>query len=366
MPKDYIERIGWAYASQHPIGSGPWKFVRHVLGESVQYEAVSSHWRASPAFKNMTIFVFPEEGTRNATLRTGVVDIAELSLDNVPGLETAGLRAAAVNHTGIAVQLYGTADPRATTPVNDVRVRRALAISLDRGELMNTYFRGKAGLAMPPYTTDSTLEIDVPYWRKYVAQMYGFDPKLAKQLLVDAGYPNGFNLTLWSFSASSSPWPPNVWLPSTVYYNTIAGYWGNIGVKASIASMDLGVWTLWRKGPADQLAGQAVIVPVTGDNSAARALELAFSSKAGDALPSGITPEMDRLVDGIYAEPDANKRREMIARALKVGLDTYAVFEIFSVPSMLGLGPRVDISAWSLPLAVPQFSAFAADIKRRQ
>ncbi|MBI2958479.1 MAG: ABC transporter substrate-binding protein [Chloroflexi bacterium] len=360
MPKSYVESNGWQYASAHPVGSGPFKFVSHAGGDSVTYQANDSYWAGAPAFKNLALILMPEETTRVATVRTGVVDIAEINLDSVPQLEAAGFRTAAVDQTEIAVQLHGTYDSRAAkSAVADIRVRKALSISINREEIMSTFFRGKAGPPMPPYTTESTMEIDVSYWKKYVADLYSYDPEQAKQLLKEAGYPNGFSLKLYSFPVSGTPWLPKV-------FEIIAGYWSKIGVKPEIVPIDLAVWTSWRKGPAEPLVGQSIMMRFPGGNSAPRSLELPFSTKQANALVSGANPELDKLIDAIYAEPDANKRKEIIARGLKMGIDTYTVFEICSAPSMLGLGPRVDLSSWSLPLAAPQFTAFAGYIKHER
>jgi ABC-type dipeptide/oligopeptide/nickel transport system permease component len=79
MPKKYIETVGVEEFRKNPIGSGPWKFVRSVSGDRVEYEAINyPHWRGTPQFKNLTILLIPEESTRVAMVRTGEAAIGSI------------------------------------------------------------------------------------------------------------------------------------------------------------------------------------------------------------------------------------------------------------------------------------------------
>ena len=72
MPKKYIETVGVEEFRKKPIGSGPWKFVRSVPGDRIEYEAVDyPHWRGTPHFKRLVILLVPEESTRVAMVKTG-------------------------------------------------------------------------------------------------------------------------------------------------------------------------------------------------------------------------------------------------------------------------------------------------------
>ncbi|MBI3325575.1 MAG: ABC transporter substrate-binding protein, partial [Nitrospinae bacterium] len=69
--KKYIETAGEEGAERHPVGTGPWKFVEHIRGDRIVYEAVESHWRAVPHFKRLVFLKVPEASTRMAMLRAG-------------------------------------------------------------------------------------------------------------------------------------------------------------------------------------------------------------------------------------------------------------------------------------------------------
>src|SRR5499426_4560414 len=65
MPRKYFETVGEEEFRRKPIGSGPWKFVRSVPGDRIEFEAVSyPHWRGMPQFKRLTLLLVPEQSTR--------------------------------------------------------------------------------------------------------------------------------------------------------------------------------------------------------------------------------------------------------------------------------------------------------------
>jgi peptide/nickel transport system substrate-binding protein len=68
--KKYVETAGEDGAERQPVGTGPWKFVEHVRGDRIVYEAVENHWRATPHFKRLAFIKVPEPATRMAMLRS--------------------------------------------------------------------------------------------------------------------------------------------------------------------------------------------------------------------------------------------------------------------------------------------------------
>src|SRR5438093_10268920 len=90
--KSSIESAGEDGAERRPIGTGPWKFVEHVRGDRIVYEAVEGHWRATPNFKRLVMLKVPEPATRMAMLRAGSVDVIEIGGEYVDELKKGGVR----------------------------------------------------------------------------------------------------------------------------------------------------------------------------------------------------------------------------------------------------------------------------------
>ena len=113
MPKKYIEKVGEEEFRKKPIGSGPWKFVRSVPGDRIEFEAVDyPHWRGTPHFKNLQILLVPEESTRVSMVRTGEAAIASIGPETMRSASRGGLEVLSVPGTMQALfQFWGAYRP---------------------------------------------------------------------------------------------------------------------------------------------------------------------------------------------------------------------------------------------------------------
>ena len=348
MPKDYFEKGGAANFERHPIGSGPYKFVRHGLADFIEYEALPKHYRIVPTIKKITLLLLPEETTRIAMLKTGQVDIINISPDSVPDVESAGLRTTVMSSIYPLVSFYMVYDPRAKgSPLTDVRVRQALSLAINREELKNTFFYGKLQPPMPPMIWTDQPEIDVPFWREYSAKAYRYDPVEAKRLLTEAGYASGIpTFKLISTAGEGVPFNPRL-------AQVIQGYWSKIGAKAEIFPIEYASFQRMRqpygagKGMQVDIIGTAGMHQTDGGPIPIRSISSRFWSKATFDLYYGndaARNEMDSYIDGAFNELDPKKRFELTAKAIKMATDSYLTLSIGGVPTLAALGPRVDIT----------------------
>ncbi len=364
MPKDYIEKHGLEYFSLHPIGTGPFKFVRRVPGDLVEYEALTQHYRQVPAFKKVSILLIAEETTRTAMLKTRALDAIEIGVDNAGELETAGLRTATLGGNYGMVHFWGAYDPRAKgMPAANVKVRQALSLAINRGEIGRTLFVGKLYPPMPPMMWPNQPEIDVPYWQKVTADYYRYDPAAAKQLLTEAGYPNGFSIKLYSYITGVGTYIPKL-------AEVIQGYWLKIGVKGEIVPVDDAFIKARRlsgpnRSPADELVGTASMFGSDGKPIPIIALSQMWWGQGNFNLTSGNigqNSELDSLITAAQIEPNEAKRVEMTAKILQLIMDTWTALGIGTVPTMAALGPRVDID---FPAGALSISAYIELAKHR-
>src|SRR5439155_1240522 len=186
VPKKYIERVGDEGFKKHPIGLGPYRFVSHTVGVELIMEANEGYWRKVPAVKRLVFKVVPEPTTRAAMLKRGEVDVAYM-LDAPQALELQrdpALRLAFSGGIGIAaLDFLDMWDPK--SPWADRRVRLAANHALDRRAMseMETLGASKPTGSIVPRAFEFALPIEPsPY-----------DPAKARQLLAEAGYPNGFD-----------------------------------------------------------------------------------------------------------------------------------------------------------------------------
>src|SRR5216110_4033468 len=186
VPKKYFEQVGPDGFKKAPVGLGPYRFVSHTPGVELVMEAFEGYWRKMPSVKRVVFKMVPESTTRVAMLKRGEVDIAYL-LD-VPQAEQVkrdpNLKLAFSG--GIAIfflDFLDQWDPK--SPWHDKRVRQAASYAIDRKALSEVETLGAsrpAGNFVPRrFEFALPLEPD-PY-----------DPAKARQLLAEAGYPNGFD-----------------------------------------------------------------------------------------------------------------------------------------------------------------------------
>jgi ABC-type transport system substrate-binding protein len=172
---------------QHPVGSGPWKFVSWSHDDAILLARNERYWRGPPQGDSLRIRIIPEPLTQAAEY-----EARQLSVVEVPVGET---RRWEQTHADELQRRPGLKDLYVainTTrgPLKDVRVRRALNHAVDVPTLLTTVMAGRgvrAAGALPPGVAghDST------------RSPYRHDPAEAKRLLAEAGYPNGFPLRLW-------------------------------------------------------------------------------------------------------------------------------------------------------------------------
>ena len=229
VPKKYVERVGEDAFKKAPVGAGPYKFVSFQPGVELTLEAFDGYWRKAPAVKRLVLRSIPDESTRAAALKRGEIDVAYYlngpvadDVRRTPGLTLAATRTNGVLWLNFPEQW----DPK--SPWADRRVRQAASLALDRqaiNEAESLGFSGPTGNIVPRHQEFALAIPPDPY-----------DPKRAKQLLVEAGYPNGFD------AGEFIPFPPYITMGEA-----IVNYLGAIGIKTRVRTMERAAFlTAWR------------------------------------------------------------------------------------------------------------------------
>ena len=363
IPKDYYERVGAEGFQRQPVASGPFKFARHVPGDTIEYAAVDNHWRKTPAFRKLSEILIPEMTTRVAMLKTGAIDATDIGVDEAAGLQAAGFRIVKGGSSqGPVVNFVGSYEPGAG-PIGDVRVRQALSLAINREEIGATYFHGQALPATHNGIGPLSGDLDIPYWMDYSAKMYRYDPVEAKRLLKEAGYADGFNIKFYSMVVSGSPF-----LPALV--EIIQGYWIKVGVKAQIIPIDTASFYTFRnpvKTPTSPAIGTASIYRFGGDGYANTGLQSFYNPYYSTDLFGHLSkafPEVDQLIDASQREVDPVKRKELVEKVMKITADTWVRLSVLRVPSLAAIGPNVDLD--DMPQGIYQLPAVAHLFRHRK
>jgi peptide/nickel transport system substrate-binding protein len=335
MPKKYIETVGVETFRNKPIGSGPWKFVRSVPGDRIEYEAVDyPHWRGRPNFKRLVILLVPEESTRMAMVRTGEAAIGSISPETIREAESSELRVISVPGTMQAIyQFYGAYQPEfASSPIADVRVREALSLAIDRKQIIEHVMYGKARWPFPFATFGYSVDMDIPRWEAWSREAFRYDPQRAKALLAEAGYEKGFPLTFVNTALPGTPF-------MTQIGEVVADFWTKIGVKVNLRNVEWGSYQPLARGEQKGLAGNASMFRTAGRPIAESRYQSAFHRTStahlfGDESGcSAVCEEFERIHAAVVTEPNDAKRAENTNRMIEHVANTW-----IAVPILEGMG----------------------------
>ena len=253
ISKKYFETKGEAEASKHPIGTGPFKFVDHKLGQTITLEAVENHWRKTPEVKTVIINKVPEMATMLSMYKRGKLDIFDIIPEYIPEAESAGAKIWAPPTHGLVLCLMGQylpnregydpklpwaphlnephdwRNPETLSEWNkrSLKVRTALAMAIDMDSIVKNVLMGY-GERMANSIYWPTYPGANPDWKPIA-----YDPEKARELLADAGYKPGdikVKMAL-AFHISAINMPVS---------EAIAMYWTKLGIQVDTETIDYG------------------------------------------------------------------------------------------------------------------------------
>jgi peptide/nickel transport system substrate-binding protein len=327
VPKQYIEQVRDEGFQAHPIGLGPYRFVRADPGVGLVLEAYERYWRKAPAIQRLILKSVPDPTTRLAMLKTGELDIAGLSPDEAAVQSDPKLRLVAAT-TGITawLEFLGQWDPK--SPWHDRRVRLATNLAIDKqalSEAVGLGFDRPTGSIIP-----RALAFSLPL------EPFPFDPAQAKRLLAEAGYPRGFD------AGDLTPFPPIVRVAEAVGSDLRA-----VGIRTQVRTLERAAFfTAWREKKLKGLvlADSAIL------GNAANRLEIYVLGTGLYAY--GSDPDLDALFQQQAAERDRTTREVLLHRLQSLMHERVRHAPLLERAALFGVGPRVEEPAVGLiPLA---------------
>ena len=334
-PKKYMEQVGPDGFKKHPVGLGPYKFVSHTPGIELVMEAYEGYWRKMPSVKRLVYKSVPEATTRMAMLKRGEVDLAYLldapqaqDIKKDPSLKLAFSGGIGTYY----LDYFDQWDPK--SPWHDRRVRLAASHALDRQALSEAETLGasRPNGSLIPRKFEYALPLDP----------HPYDPAKAKQLLAEAGYPNGFD------AGDLYPWPPYASMGEAV-----GGYLGAIGIKVRIRNMERAAF--YGALESKKLKGLCVCINAVYGNAASR---MSQTVPTDGAFAYGGYPDVDALYKQQARENDPRKREAQLHQIQRLLHERVRFAPIMDFIWPSGVGPRVaepalmliDPYPWSAPL----------------
>ena len=329
VPKQYLGQVGDEGFKQHPIGLGPYRFVRADPGVGLVLEAYDRYWRRTPAIQRLVLKSVPDPTTRLAMLKTGELDIAGLPPDEAAAVRDDPKLRLAHAMTGITVWLEfpGQWDPK--SPWHDRRVRLAANLAIDKQAISES---AGFGLDRP---TGSIIPRALAY--ALPVEPFPYDPTQAKRLLAEAGYPHGFD------AGDLTPFPPVIRVAEAV-----GSYLGAVGIRTQVRTLERAAFfSAWREKKLKGLvlADSAIL------GNAANRFEIYVLGTGLYAY--GSYPDLDALFQQQAAERDRATREGLLHQMQSLMHERVMHAPILERAAMHGVGPRVGEPAVGFIPLVP-------------
>jgi peptide/nickel transport system substrate-binding protein len=292
MPPEYVKRVGYDGYRAKPIGTGPYRYVEHVKDSQLTLAANDDYWGGKPKIRTIIYRPIKEDAARVSALVAGEIDLAlDVPPELIPVVQTRkDLQVKQVLSTRTFIMNFSKMDP--SYPTNKREVREAIDYAIDR-EALNKAILGGTGAAaawLNPAMFGANNDIKPrPY-----------DPKKARELLAQAGFPNGFDV---DFDI-----PQGRYLKDKEMGEAIAGQLSAVGIRARPRVMEWGVFT--KRQFSHQASPISLIAWV--DSQADTDSQNRLLMLSGSTWSQGGDKELDALLEKIAVETDPEKRKAMI------------------------------------------------------
>jgi peptide/nickel transport system substrate-binding protein len=325
VPKRYVEMVGEEGFKKHPVGAGPYRFVSFNPGVELVLEAFESYWRKTPSVKQLSFKVITDISTRLAMLKRGEVDIAYAiagplgeEVRRSPGLTLQPTPFLSTHWLVFADQW----DP--SSPWHDRRVRLAATYAVDRQAVNQAETLGFSKITGSIIPTSFDF-----YWQPPV---YPYDAAKARQLLTEAGYPQGFDAgDLWCDAAT------------TDIGEAVLNYLQAVGIRTKLRPLErAGFLKAYQEKKLKN-----IIYGLSGVfGNAATRIEI-FTASSG-AYAYGGYPDIDELFRAQATELDQRRREATLQRIQQLIHEKAMYLPIWQLAVLQAYGPRVAQSGLGL------------------
>jgi len=329
VPKKHVEKVGDdAFGTTAPVGTGPWKFVEWKRDQYIRLEAFDGHWRGKPAFKHLVIRAIPEVATQIAEMKTGGVDlIRNVSADLVPEMKSSAQTY--VSSSPILRVHYVELDMR-SAPFDKKLVRQAANYAIDKQAIIQKLMGG-LGQQVATVVQPKAFGFDGE------VKPYAYDPKKAKELLAQAGYAGGVDITAHSAFVEFRP-----------VFEAVTQMLTEVGLRTNAR--------MWDPGPAwnkfFQTEGKATNAAYGswGNYSvfdADAVLHPLFHTEPGGWIGKHYTrvEGLDKLIDEARSTVDQPRRKRTYSQIQHLIREEAPAIFLFTQYDTLAINKRVDYAA---------------------
>ena len=337
IPKAYYEKVGGAEGySKAPIGAGPYRITRVVVPSEVDFERFDGYYDGSPkgkpAIGKMVFHEVTDQSTALAELLGGRSDwtwnFNADNFDNVgkmPNLTAVRGAAMRVNF----LQFDAAGRTGTDNPLTKEKVRQAIAYAINRKEMASKLMQGDSRqINTPCFPTQFGCDEDA-------AVKYDYNPEKAKQLLAEAGYPNGFDTELVTFMPQQYP-------------ASVQAYLRAVGINAKVSALQ--VQAVIQRSMDGNTPMQFTNWGSYSINDASAFMPFFFTGSNQDYTRD---PEVKKLIEQGGSVTDPEARRVAYDEAIKIITQKAYILPMFNSVVTYGMSKQLIFKPW--PDELPRF-----------
>jgi peptide/nickel transport system substrate-binding protein len=327
VPKDYYAKVGRDGFKARPIGAGPYKLASQEVGTQMVFEAWDEYWRRVPATKTIVVKGVRDAASRVAGLQTGELDLAYgmtgKLLSRIMADENLRWDPNFTSPWWLMFPGYNEPD----SPFHDKRVRQAVSLALNRTFLSK---QETQGIGPPWGNWLSAEEGDALRGDGKELPVPEYNPQKAKQLLVEAGFPNGFDFEWYV------PFVPYLDMGERIITDL-----RTVGIRGKLEVLEGPAFRAkigqGRKG----YPGNKTIVQNIDPRPGGAATNIGVYAVCGGSASFICEPQIESLWKQHQASLDRQERDRLIRAIQHVLVEEYYFVPIYLNPFVHAVGPRV-------------------------
>jgi peptide/nickel transport system substrate-binding protein len=320
VPPKYVAEVGKQAFAGKPVGTGPFTFVEWVKDDHVTLRAAPQYWGGRPKLDQVTFRPIPEGATRGAAIVAGQVDVAtpisisemvmvrhspNVTVENAPSMRV----------------MYVVLDQATDKIMKDQRVRQALNYAVNKDAIVEHIAQG--------YGTPLQGQGLAPQYLGFNSRTkpYPYDPKKARQLLSDAGYPNGFSTTMWTTRGR--------YALDFETAQAVAGQLADVGIKVAVQALE---WPVFIR---DFVQKRLTPMFLTAWATYPDADQMFEAFHTGGVYSYASLPPFDQMLERERASLDPNKRVDMLEQIAQTEHDEAPAIFLYQLRNTYAVNRRV-------------------------